>query len=97
MNIHKLLHLKSGETEPAQSVHKLIRSVLSESQKEVILVPGMKLVEDLGFDSIKFITVLLGLESIINKDIESIVAEIDLSTLQTVDDLVKFVASCKNK
>lgn len=47
--------------------------------------------DSLGFDSIMYIDLILSLETIVNKDLDEIVDEVDLSAIQTVGDVVQLV------
>jgi len=47
--------------------------------------------EEIGFDSIKFINLMLSLEDVINADLEVIAADIDVASINTINDLVIIV------
>jgi len=48
--------------------------------------------KDLGFDSIKFMNLILSFEDVINKDIEEIIDKIDnLALINTVQDVIDAV------
>jgi acyl carrier protein len=51
--------------------------------------------EDIGFDSMKFINLLLSLEDISNVNIDKIVAEIDMSNIDTIQDVVSILEKIK--
>lgn len=51
--------------------------------------------EHLGIDSIKFMNLLISFEDILGKDIEDFIDEIDVSKLETVDDIVLLIEKIK--
>jgi len=53
--------------------------------------------EDLGFDSIKFLNLLLALEDILNRDLDDIIVNIDLGKILKVRDIIEFVDNYKLK
>jgi len=89
---------KQGEknSNEFELLSNLIKKILPEDRRNVELTPKTRFT-DLGFDSMQFINLLLSLEDIINKDLEEIVAEIDIATLETIDDVVKVLKILKEK
>ena len=77
-------------------LNDLIIKILPENRRNVVLTPKTRFL-DLGFDSMQFINLLLSLEDIINKDLEEVVAEIDIATIETIDDVVKVLKKLKEK
>jgi acyl carrier protein len=75
-------------------VCKLIRDILPKDKSNITLNPETKLLE-IGFDSIKYIQLLLNLENIVDKDIETIVSNVELSEIQNVEDVVRLVKKLK--
>ncbi|RZK04163.1 MAG: hypothetical protein EOO46_17265 [Flavobacterium sp.] len=53
--------------------------------------------EELEFNSIDYINLLLSLEDVVNMDLEEIVEKVDLSTVSTIGGLVNLIASLKHK
>lgn len=51
--------------------------------------------EDLAFDSIKFMNLILNLEDIIDREIEEVVEHIDLASIVTIQDIVAIVQGLK--
>ena len=51
--------------------------------------------EDLAFDSIKFMNLILNLEDIIDREIEEVVEHIDLASIVTIQDIVVIVQGLK--
>ena len=68
----------------------IIRELLPDDLKNTVIESKTRF-DELGFDSIMYINLILGLEDIVNKDLEVIVSEIDLASIQTVEDLFKTV------
>jgi acyl carrier protein len=52
------------------------------------LIKGGTTFQELGFDSIKYINLMLSLEDIIGLELEIIVENIELSSITTLNDLV---------
>ena len=77
-------------------VKNIIKDILSEDLREIEIKLESRF-DDLGFDSIKFIGLILNLEDVVDKDIDDIVSEIDLSSLQTVSDVVNFIKGLKSR
>lgn len=69
--------------------------------KEVAEITDSKAITDkskivsLGIDSIKFMNLLIGLEDIIDCDIEDVIEDVDFSEFKTVEDIVEFVLKVK--
>jgi acyl carrier protein len=74
----------------------LIKGILPEEKRTIELTLKTRFT-DLGFDSIQFINLLLSLEDIINKDLEEIVAQIDIASIETIEDVVKVLKTLKEK
>lgn len=72
----------------------LIKKILPDDIKNIELTPKTKFI-DLGFDSMQFINLLLSLEDIIEKDLEEIVAEIDMASIDTIEDVINILESLK--
>lgn len=69
----------------------IIKKISNRELDHLELEPQMKL-RDLGFDSIKFMTLLLNLEDVVGKDIEEIIDEIsNLALINTIQDMVNVV------
>lgn len=84
-----------NEKEPSQNnsfelVESLVLSLLDEKSGGVTLTPDTNL-KDIGFDSIKFLNLFLSLEDIVNVDLETIVSEVDPSSVQKINDVVSIV------
>ncbi|MCX6180716.1 MAG: acyl carrier protein [Bacteroidetes bacterium] len=52
-------------------------------------------IKDLGIDSIRFMSLLIGIEEIIDCEIEDVIAEIEFSELKTVGDIAELVKKFK--
>lgn len=87
---------KNEKSDSYDIVVNLIKEVLSEDISAVTISLDSKL-EELGFDSIKFINLMLNLENYIEKDLEEIAEAVDLSELQTVNDIIILVDRLKSK
>ncbi|GGA81106.1 acyl carrier protein [Puia dinghuensis] len=69
----------------------LIKKIGGEDYNDIPLTLDTNL-KDLGFDSIKFMNLVLSLEDVVGKDIEDIISEIDdLSSINTIRDVVDMV------
>lgn len=77
-------------------VKNLLLDVMPEEYKAKDVSPEDRL-DELGFNSIQFINLILHLEDIVDNDLEDIVNEIDVLSMVTVDDLVKFVETMNTK
>jgi acyl carrier protein len=75
-------------------VKDLVSKILADDLGDIELTPETKL-EDIGYDSIKFINLLLSLEDIINVDLENIAAEIDPASIRKISDIVELVEKFK--
>lgn len=73
------------QQETFEKVAEVIRSITEEDDLEI--KPETRL-EDLGFDSIRFMNLILSLEDLVDKDIEEIVEEIDITQIATVQNVV---------
>lgn len=89
---------KSKSTFGTTDNFELIKSLVSKllEDEKISLTMDTKF-QDIGFDSIRFINLMLNLEDIINVDIETIASEIDLSSLQTLGDLSEIINKLKGK
>lgn len=52
--------------------------------------------EALGFDSIKYMNLLLAMEDLVQMDLEEIVSKVDLATLNTIGDIADFAKKLKS-
>lgn len=77
-------------------LYKLIRELLPPETKGADLTPGSNL-QELGFDSMKYINLMFRIEDMLNIDIEDIVSEIDIEQLQTINDIHLLIHSIRNK
>ena len=82
------------EVSTLDTVKELISDVVGDIDKGDIY-PEAEL-ENLGLDSIKFLNILLAFEDILEMDLEDIVEKIDLSTIQTVQDVINLIDKLKN-
>lgn len=82
------------EVSTLDTVKELISDVVEDIDKGDIY-PEAEL-ENLGLDSIKFLNILLAFEDILEMDLEDIVEKIDLSTIQTVQDVINLIDKLKN-
>ncbi len=71
------------------TVKRLISDVIEDIDQNTIQ-PEVEL-ENLGLDSIKFLNILLAFENVLEIDLEYMVEKIDLSTIQTVQDIVNLI------
>lgn len=74
-----------NQQETFEKVAAVIKEITEDEDLEII--PETRL-EDLGFDSIRFMNLILSLEDLVEKDIEEIVEEIDITQIATVQDVV---------
>ena len=79
-----------------QQVINLINDLLDDEYKGVVLTENTVL-EDVGFDSIKYMQLLLSLEDVVKKDVEEIISTIDLFSIKTIKDILIFVSDIKSK
>lgn len=90
--------LKKNTSKPVNEnfelISQLVIKILGIDRQKIVLTPDMKF-EDIGFDSIMFINLLLSLEDIIGVDIEIIASEIDPSSIQTLNDVVQLLDKFK--
>jgi acyl carrier protein len=91
---------KAKKTTPDESqdfdqVYRMLRDLLPDV-KEADLKPDTRL-EALGFDSIKYINLVLTLEDVVNMGMEEIVGEIDLASVQTIRDVVNLIGTLRAK
>lgn len=77
-----------------QLLYGLIVNVLDKDSANIVLTPETRL-EDIGFDSIKYIHLLLSLEDIVKADLEKIVSEMDLSSINTIKDIHELLVRIK--
>ena len=82
--------------ESFELIKQLVIKILGNDAQQVALTPDTKF-EDIGFDSIKFINLLLSLEDIIDVDLETIVAETDPSSIITINDVVQLLNRLKRQ
>ena len=73
-----------------------LKEVMPEENRNKELSASTK-IESLGIDSIKYINLFISIEEIVGKDLEEIVDSIDLSTINTIEDIVKLVAELQIK
>jgi|WetSurMetagenome_2_1015567.scaffolds.fasta_scaffold127140_2 acyl carrier protein len=85
-----------GQDENFELVKTLVLDLLKSQSGDIELTRDTKF-EDIGFDSIKFINLLLSLEDLINVDLEVLAAEIDPTSIQKISDVVSLVEKLKNK
>jgi acyl carrier protein len=69
-----------------QLLYGLIIKVLDKGDINIVLTPETEL-DDIGFDSIKYIHLFLSLEDIVKADLEEIISNIDLSNIRTIKDV----------
>ncbi|WP_217602952.1 acyl carrier protein [Chitinophaga sp. GbtcB8] len=82
---------KKPRSQILEEVLALIRKVSNNELDQVELEPRMNL-KELGFDSIKFMNLVLNLEDVIGKDIEEIIDEVNnLAMINTIEDVVDLV------
>ena len=81
------------EASTIDTVKKLISNVIEDLDKKRIQ-PETEL-EHLGLDSIKFLNLLLAFEDELEMELEDIVEKIDLSIINTVQDIVDVVDDLK--
>lgn len=82
---------KKSRSQILEEVLALIRKVSNNELDQVELEPQMNL-KELGFDSIKFMNLVLNLEDVIGKDIEEIIDEVNnLAMINTIEDVVDLV------
>lgn len=82
---------KKSRSQILEEVLALIRKVSNNELDQVELEPRMNL-KELGFDSIKFMNLVLNLEDVIGKDIEEIIDEVNnLAMINTIEDVVDLV------
>lgn len=86
---------KPPQDEYTEAVFKLIRDLMDEELGELELTEDTKL-DDLGFNSIKYIHLLLSLEDVVKMDLEKIVSETDLSDLRTIKDITGMLTRLSN-
>ena len=94
INIFKRKEQASLNSESFELIKQLIITILDDNGQQIVLLPHTKF-EDIGFDSIKFINLLLGLEDLIDIDLETIATEIDPSSIQTLNDIVQLLNKLK--
>ena len=88
----KRVRKRTGPTTPSfQLVCKLIHDALDEDALEIPLTPSTRF-DELGFDSLRYINFIVGVEEAIHVDIEEIAKRIDLSRIQTIADAVTLVS-----
>ena len=90
---------KKKEVNIIEDEFKVVRDIIKGIIPEITdsqLTPKTTF-EEIGFDSIKFINLVLSLEDFIGKELEEIVADLDLATLKRVEDLVKFIQKVKKQ
>jgi len=87
--------LPAGEDE-LQPLYDLIRNILDGPEKQLPLAPATVL-EEIGFDSIKYIHLLLSLEDLLQVELETVMAEIDITAIKTIQDLGDLVRKYQEK
>lgn len=92
------LFKKKNDTGPSpeglESVVRAIRELLPEEQKSTSLSMDTKL-NELGFDSIQYINLIFQLEQNSTKSLEDIAAEMDLSEINSIGDIVQLMGRLK--
>jgi len=78
-----------------EMVKQLVIKILGDNAGQFILTPDTKF-EEIGFDSIKFISLLLHLEDLTDVDIETIALEINLSSIQTLAEIAQLLDKLNN-
>lgn len=90
----KNIFSKKRDTHISDNIDEFVFNYLKEfmpkNQRKLDIKYDTKLA-DLGIDSIKYMTLLIKLEEFVEKDLEEIVKEIDISTIQTVGDVIGLV------
>lgn len=74
------------EIDSFKIIRGLVVDILGRQAENIDLTPDTKFI-DIGFDSIKFIRLLLELEDVTHVSIETIAMEIDLSSIQSINDV----------
>lgn len=87
--------LAGGEDENLDLVRGLIGEVLGAGFDAGAVTLDMRL-DALGFDSVRYISLMLCFEDIIDLPIEEIARRIDLSKIQTVRDAVELVGELRS-
>jgi acyl carrier protein len=95
-SIFKKKKADTSTNESYELVKQLVTNILGDDSQQVDLKPDTKF-ENIGFDSIKFINLLLSLEDLIDIDLEVIAAEIDPSSIQTLNDIVELLDKLKKR
>ncbi len=80
----------------AAQLYEIIRNILDEKDRNTPLTMDTVL-EDIGFDSIKYIHLLLSLEDIVKGDLETVMAQIDLTSIRTIRDINHIVNQLAGK
>jgi len=94
INIFKKKEIVISTNESFEQIKQLVTTILGDDTQQIDLKLDTKF-EDIGFDSIKFINLLLGLEDLIDIDLETIAAEIDPASIQTLNDVVQLLDKLK--
>lgn len=87
---------KKPQSEYTEAVFSLIRDLMDEELKSIELTEDTKL-DELGFNSIKYIHLLLSLEDVVKMDLEKIVSETDLSDLKTIKDITALLTRLRDQ
>ena len=94
----KIFNKKKQEISSEDCFNKVcdaLYEVMPEELRNIELLPKTK-IETLGIDSIKYINLFISLEEIIGKELDEVVDAIDVSSIKTVDDIVKLVNELKS-
>ena len=81
------------QNSPLEKVIDIISTAIPDVNKKEIKQNSR--LEDLGVDSIKFMNLVISFEEILDKDIEDFIDDIDISALQTVNDIVLLMEKLK--
>lgn len=84
----------SNPDETFELVKSLVLNLPGDAPGDINLTPDTKF-EDIGFDSIKFIHLLLSLEDVINTDLETLAAKIDPAAIKTLGDIANLLEKVK--
>lgn len=77
-----------------QLVCDIIKEVRPELSKDHVLTPFTRF-DEIGFDSMKYISFLLRVEELTKTDLEKIANSMDLSSIRTIDDMAKVIGSLR--
>jgi len=98
--MHKWLKRLGGKPERVDDdfvqIGQLLQEVIGRELGKGELTPETRL-DDLGFDSIGYINLILHLEDLVDVDIEEIASRIDLTSVQTIGDAVRLLGELKGQ